>query len=85
MKFEPKNATKATFFCVFFIKNMTKISKLYFAKVEGLLKTPGLHDVQNALFSSKRGFSDQMIDVVDHSAVVDLSAVVDRFEIAFIR
>ena len=52
MKFEAKievywakNATKATFFCVFFIKNMTKISKLYFAKVEGLLKTPGLHDV----------------------------------------
>ena len=52
MKFEAKieahwakNPAKATFFCVFFIKNMTKISKLYFAKVEGLLKTPGLHDV----------------------------------------
>ena len=52
MKFEAtieayraKNTTKATFFCVFFVKNMTKISKLYFAKVEGLLKTTGLHDV----------------------------------------
>ena len=42
---------------------MTKNSKLYFAKVEGLLKTRGSHDVQNSLFCTKRDFHHDWTNV----------------------
>ena len=55
---QAKKHCKNKILLCFLCKNRTKNPKLYFAKVEGLLKIWGLHDVYNALFSSKRDFSD---------------------------